>query len=243
MCNETAGFRIFGMVTCVLGVLLVLPIAGCGTPDLAVEPVPAYVASPEAIWGLKRVVLVELDSRDAPAELARDFSQSVRLAVQSRRVFPVDFAAAGEPLDTHLAGCRGPRLTLKQLVGLRKQLRCDAVMVGSVTAFEPYPDARLGVQIWLVDLRSGKLLWGVEHAWCVGDPATAEKMERYFDYPGCEDSESAVRLAEMSPRGFGDFVAWDLARSLPLPPGVAETSPRRDAGEHACDTAKNIMMN
>ena len=129
------------------------------------------------------------------------------------------------------------------LADLRSAFRCDAVMFGSVTGFEPYPDARLALRLWLIDLRSGKLLWGVDHAWQVSEPATAEKMRHYYDAACGAAGDDAVRLAQMSPRAFGEFVAWDLARALPLPPGAAEPAPHRSTSDRVRDAARNICTN
>jgi len=223
--------------------LALLALAGCGERKAALAPVPAYVRSPQAIWRLRRVVLVELDSQAGPPEVAKSLSESVRVAFGARRAFTLDSAPASEPGVFAIAPSEGPRLTLEQLAKLRSAFGCDAVMIGSVDGFAPYPDARLAVRLWLIDLRSGRLLWGVDHAWQVSDPATAEKMNRYFGSLGGGDGDDAIRLAQMSPRAFGEFVAWDLARALPVPPGTVEATPRRTKAERVYEAARNICTN
>ena len=218
-------------------------LAGCGQNQAAMETIPAYLPSAEALWRLKRVVLVELDRRDASPQVARELSESVFLAVQKRRVFPVDFATSASPVEVSLPAGLSPRFTLEQLNDMRSALRCDAVMVGAITSFGPYPGAWMAVQLWLVDLRTGRVLWGVDHAWRTTDEATSKRMQRYFASAGSEDKSDPLRLAEMSPRMLSDFVAWELAKALPQPPGAASGEPQRSPVAKALAETKKIFTN
>jgi hypothetical protein len=225
---------------------LVLALAGCGgQKPPAMETVPAYLPSPEALWRLKRVVLVELDRRDASPQVARDLSESVFLAVQNRCVFPVDFMASGPamPVEVSMPPGQGPRFTIEQLGQMRSALKCDAVLVGAITGFGSYPGAWMAVQLWLVDLRSGRLMWGVDHAWRTTDEATSKRMRRYFVSAAGEDESDPFRLAEMSPRMFSSFVAAELARALPQPPGVAGSEPRQSPAAKALAETRKIFTN
>ena len=223
-------------------------LAGCGGQrEAAIETVPAYMPSAEALWRLKRVVLVELDRRDASPQVARDLSESVFLAVQNRRVFPVDLmaSAAGSamPVAVSMPVGQGPRFSLEQLGEMRSALNCDAVLVGAIAGFEPYPRAWIAVQLWLVDLRTGRVMWGVDHAWRTTDEATSKRMQRYFTPSGGEDGTDPIRLAEMSPRMFTAFVAAELANALPQPPGTASPEPRQSRGAKALAETKKIFTN
>ncbi len=233
-----AATRTWLVVGAVVGTL-----AGCGQKQAAIETIPAYLPSAEALWRLKRVVLVELDRRDATPQVARDLSESVFLAVQNRRVFPVDFATSASPVEVSMPAGLGPRFTLEQLSDMRSALQCDAVMVGAITSFGPYPGAWMAVQLWLVDLRSGRILWGVDHAWRTTDEATSKRIRRYFAPAGGEDGSDPLRLAEMSPRMLSDFVAWELAKALPQPPGVVSSEPRRSPATKALAETKKIFTN
>ena len=228
----------FGAVACAL--------AGCGGQEqAAIETVPAYLPSAEALWRLKRVVLVELDRRDASPQVARDLSESVFLAVQNRRVFPVDLMASGSaaPIEVTMPVGQGPRFTLEQLGEMRSALKCDAVLVGAITGFGSYPGAWMAVQLWLVDLRNGRLMWGVDHAWRTTDEATSKRMRRYFASAAGEDESDPLRLAEMSPRMFSSFVAAELAQTLPQPPGVVSSEPRQSPAAKALAETRKIFTN
>ncbi len=219
----------------------VLP--GCRENPAEIETIPAYSPRPEAIRRLKRVVLVELAPRDASIEVSRDLTRSVYMAFQSRHAFSVDLVSSSSPLYASLPAGRGPRFTLQELGEMRSVLKCDAVMVGSVTGFQPYPDAWMAAQLWLVDLRSGRVLWGVDHSWRTTDGPTMKRMEYYFQSgSNCEDVESA-RLAEMSPRLLGRFVAWEMARALPFRPGTPENRPGTSTARKALVVSKKIFTN
>ncbi len=230
--------------TCILaGIALVCVQAGCGETPGEIEVIPAYSPSPETVRQLKRVVLIELDPRASSPEVARDLSESVYMALQGSQSFSVDMVTRSSPLHASLPVCRGPRFTLEELGAMRSALRCDAVMVGSVTGFQPYPDAWIAAQLWLIDLRTGKVLWGVDHAWRTTDGATMERMKQYFASGSkCEDVES-LRLAEMSPMMLGRFVAWEMARALPVRSGAVEDRPGTSGARKALVVTKKIFTN
>lgn len=224
-----------------LGLALALPtLTGCGSRNAALTPLPTYAPVPEAVWRLERVAMIELEPGQAPPEIARFLSESIQVAVSAQGPFTLDLVPACEASRITAAPCRAPRLTLEQLAALRSAYRCDGVMVGSVRGFEAYPDGSLSVQLWLIDLRSGRAVWGVDHAWRVSEPITAEKMRRHFAGTNGDDG---ARLAEMSPRAFAEFVAWELARALPLPPGQARSEPRPHFAERVGDAAWDIFTN
>ncbi len=232
------------MRTCVLaGIALVCVLAGCGETPADMEVIPAYSPSPASIWRLKRVVLVELAPRASSPEVARELSESIYMALQGRHMFSVDLVAKSSPRYVSLPEGRGPRFTLEELHAMRSALRCDAVIVGSVTGFQPYPDAWIAAQLWLIDLRSGKVLWGVDHAWRTTDGATMKRMKQYFASESeCEGVES-LRLAEMSPRMLSRFVAWEMARALPARSGAVEDRPGTSRARKALTVTKKIFTN
>jgi len=225
------------------GAALVCVLAGCGEKPGAMDAIPAYSPSPEAIWRLKRVVLIELDPRASSPEVARELSESVYLALQSRRTFSVDFVTRSSPAGASLPAGGGPQFTLQELGAMRSALRCNAVMVGSVTGFQPYPGTWLAAQLWLIDLRNGRVLWGVDHAWRTTDSSTIKKMERYLTTESDSDEAESLRLAEMSPRMLSRFVAWEMARALPSPPGTPADQPRRSTARRALVIIKKIVTN
>lgn len=222
---------------------VVCVLAGCGEKPVAMEAISAYSPSPAAIWGLKRVVLVELDPRTSSPEVARELSESVYMALQSRHAFSVDLVTRSSPVYASLPAGGGPRFTLEELGAMRSALRCDAVMVGSVTGFQPFPDAWMAAQLWLIDLRSGKVLWGVDHAWRTTDGSTIKRMERYFTSDSESEDAESLRLAEMSPRMLSRFVAWEMAKALPPQPGAPEDQPGRSGARKALVVTKKIFTN
>lgn len=222
---------------------LVCALAGCSENSAEMEVIPAYSPSPASIWRLKRVVLIELAPRSSSPEVARELSESVYMALQGRHVFAIDLVSKSSPLCDSLPQGRGPRFTLEELGALRTTLRCDAVIVGSVTGFQPYPDAWIAAQLWLIDLRSGKVLWGVDHAWRTTDGSTMARMKKYFTSKSeCEDFET-LRLAEMSPRLLSRFVAWEMARALPARSGAVEEGPGTSGARKALVVTKKIFTN
>ena len=45
------------------------------------------------------------------------------------------------------------RYTLEEIINLRETLQCDAVLLGTITEFRPYPHMIIGLRLRLLDLR------------------------------------------------------------------------------------------
>ena len=76
---------------------------------------------------------------------------------------------------------------------------------------------QIGLFLNLVDLREGRLIWGVDHIWDTTNRLTERSIERFF----VKEMRSGYgpanwRLGLLSPRMFGKFVAHEAAGTLPL---------------------------
>ena len=114
---------------------------------------------------------------------------------------------------------------LQDLVAMREELRCDAVLFGKITSFMSYPRMQMGLYLRLLDLRGGRVLWGADHVWDMTDKGVEYRAERYYkqnlrDVYGPADS--SVML--MSPSAFQRFVAHEIAQTM-----VPDVEPDPDA--------------
>ena len=198
------------------GVLAAGLLVGCAKPPSVPEPlIPCYLESPGALAGVGRAVLVEPPSDPSTAPVARDVAQALARAMAGRQLFQVDLATPGETgLDPAALDGRHT-ISLEQMKTIRAALQSDVVILAVMTEFHPYPRMRMGLRLQMLDLRSGRLLWSLDHVWDGTEDVTARRIQQYHKTrtPGLADPLE-WRVALVSPKAFGEFVAADVARTL-----------------------------
>jgi len=188
---------------------------GC-TPDGPPPPISYYAAPLEDFARVQQVAFVGLSSAPDDEAVARDTSFAIFQAIQGKRMFQANLVERTDPaLESVDATGRIP-MTYRQMSEVRQALKCDAILLGSLSEFQQYPRMRMTIRLRLMDLRRGKLLWGVDQVWDTTDKATEERVRHYFCRK--ESGESAPmdwRMGIVSPRSFEKFVAFEIARTLP----------------------------
>jgi len=203
-------------LTILLSVWAAATFSGC---TAAPEGRIAYYAAPRRdLMSLRSVAMLplvnETDHPAAPAGLAEELFQ----AVQGRRLFHIRAVSPEEAERAALPAATGP-LTLQDLARLRRSLGADAVLAGALTRWEPYPRMQVGLFLRLVDLRTGRVLWALDHVWDTTEATTQHRLRRFFaDQMGAGAEPMGWELATASPQAFRKFVAWEAASTLPAPP-------------------------
>ena len=199
----------------VCSIALLWGASGCGAPPARI----GYFL--DSSWNpilTRRVVLVELAPDKGPSEVADGLTESLYKALQSKMLFHVDVVARTSPVCRDLPLSKRGNFSLTELENMREELQCDAVVFGSVTLSTPYPRQQVGVYLLMLDLRGGRLLWGIDHTWDTTDKLTEERLKDYFS-ENMRDGYGPAdwRLARMSPRMFHEFVAREVSATLPDP--------------------------
>ena len=193
-------------------------LAGCGAGDGETE-IGYCLAQPGDLASLSRVVMLELTYDGQHPRLPREMTEELAKAVRGRMLFSVEVVGGEDQRLRDLpARPAGPR-TLGNLSALRRALGCDAVLVGSISHFQPYPHMQLGMCVQLLDLRRGRLIWGLEHTWDTADQATERRIQEFFRKTMRDDyAPLDWRIALMSPKVFQKFVACEVAGTLRADP-------------------------
>lgn len=201
----------------------VLP--GCA-PEAPPARIACHVGSRRDMLRLHRVALVTLACEEEYAGIGEGMTQALFQAVQQRKLFhlrvvrPDDLRYAEGDLPI------GRPCRLEELSAMRKALNCNAVLLGSINHFRPYPRMQMGLYLRLIDLRGGRLLWAVDHTWDTAEKNIEARMKDFF----AENARSGYdplhwRVGMLSPRAFGKFVAHEAAATLPSgepPPAAAD---------------------
>ena len=98
---------------------------------------------------------------------------------------------------------------------MRKTLNCDAVLIGTVTGFEPFPHLTIGLRLKLIDLADGQLLWALEQIWDTTDKTTENRIKNYYSRHNFLGSATLQeKLGTVSSLRFVKFVASETAETL-----------------------------
>jgi hypothetical protein len=183
-----------------------------------------YLNPDKDLSSVGRAALVELNNDSGYPQIPTDVTEALFQSFQKRQLFSLAVVRQNDPAWRSLqlespyqtqSMKVPPTYSLEQLLSMRKTLKCDAVLIGTITQFKPYPHMVIGLRLKLVDLRDGRLLWALEQVWDSSDKATEYRIESYFQYQ-LRSGYAPLReqLVAVSPLEFIKFVAYEVAATL-----------------------------
>jgi hypothetical protein len=200
-------------VCCILGLVLCV-LAGCQRGSSYTPMAGSYYLNPTAdLSSLGRVALVELDNGSSYPEIAKNATDAIYVGLQKKQHFGLTSIAQDEEIWRSLQSDSDSSYMPEQLLEMRNVLKCDAVLTGAVTQYEPYPHMSIGMRMRLIDLRNGALLWAVEQVWDSADKGVSQRIKQYLKSQ--KDSGSgSEELVAMSSLKFLKFVGYEIAETL-----------------------------
>jgi hypothetical protein len=203
--------------TVLLLLLLLFSSSGCHIYEPMVPPMANYYyLNPDKdLSTVGRVAIVELDNDSSYPQISTDITDALFQALQKKQLFGLTVIRQDDPLWRSLQLDADSTYTLEQLSIIRKTLKYDAVLTGTVTRYQPYPHMAVGLRLKLVDLRDGQLLWALEQIWDSADKTTEYRIKSFFRTQMRSGFEPlGERLAILSPLKFTKFVAYEVAETL-----------------------------
>jgi hypothetical protein len=163
-----------------------------------------------------RVVIVEMDNKSAYPQISAEATEAISQALQKRQVFSLTVLQKTDPKWKSLQLDADSTYSFKQLFEIRSTLNCDAVLVGTVTGYQPYPHTSIGLRLKLIDLSDGQLIWAFEQIWDTADKNMNNRVKKYFDKHLRTDSTTLQEhyLVNISPITFIKFVAYEVAETI-----------------------------
>ena len=105
--------------------------------------------------------------------------------------------------------------TLDQLMITRNILRCDAVLVGKITEYTPYPHMVIGLRLKMISLDDGRHIWAFEQVWDTADKKTEHRIKKFLaNQTQLVSANMNERLVTISSIKFLKFVAYEVALTL-----------------------------
>lgn len=178
-----------------------------------------YLNAEKDLSTIGRVSLIELNN-DNPAfpQISGDATDALSLAFQKKQLFGLTVIRQDDPIWRSLQLDVNENYTLEQLSAIRKSLKSDAVIIGKVITFNPYPQMTIGLRLKLIDLNSGQMLWAIEQVWDTTDKNVEERIKGYYEDKGITSifTEGALqeKIGTISSLKFIKFVADETAGTL-----------------------------
>jgi len=193
--------------------LLVVLMSGCRSQSASAPVSDYYYLNPNnKLNSIGRVAIVELDNNSSYPQVSADVTQALYQALQKRQVFGLTVVRQHDPSWRSLQLDLDTSYTLEQLLAIREELKCDGLLLGTVTEYRPYPHMAMGLRMRLLDLRDGQLQWALEQVWDSADKTTEKHVRNYFK----SEKRSGFaplqeKLAAVSPIEFLKFVSYEVA--------------------------------
>ena len=156
-----------------------------------------------------------MENKSSYPQVSEDVTKALFQAIQKKQLFGLNLVRRDEPKWRSLQLNSNCTESLSQLLALRRTLKCNAVLTGTVTEYQPYPHMSVGLRLKLVDLQDGQLLWAFEQVWDSADKKTEQRIKSYFK---SQLRSGFVPLQEqliaLSPLRFIKFTAYEVAETL-----------------------------
>ncbi|MBN1974883.1 MAG: hypothetical protein JW787_14680 [Sedimentisphaerales bacterium] len=198
----------------VLSISLLIP--GCKSHEIAREPANYYYQNPnKKISDMGRIAIVELQNDSSYPQMSNDITEALFQSLQKKQVFGLTMVRQRDPLWKSLQLEPDATYTLDQMAAIRQTLKCDGVLIGTITEFKPYPHMAAGLRLKLIDLTQGELLWALEQVWNSSDKITEQKIKKYLNETKSSSlKNSNERITSMSPLEFIKYVSFEVAQTL-----------------------------
>jgi len=196
--------------------LLSVLLAGCYFVSVSPPPPDYYYVNPDkSLAAIGKVAIIELDNESLYPKISADVTEALFEAIQKRQAFSLTVVPASGPRWRSLQmDCDSPH-SLEQLGTIRKTLRCNAILVGTVTQYEPFPHLVIGLRLRLLDLTDGQLIWAIEQVWDSADQRTEYRIKKYFrSQMRSGSAELREQLVAVSSLKFIKYVAYEVGETL-----------------------------
>lgn len=189
-------------------------LTGCAS-DKTITLNYCYLNPDKNLCALGRVALIELNNDTTYPQASSDITDALFQAIQKRQVFGLTAVRRNETLYQTLQISPNSAMTLEILSNAQKTLDCSAILVGTVTEYQPYPNLIICLRLKIIDLRDGQLVWALEQIWDGSDKTTRALIKEYYKSQARINSAGlAEKLVNVSPLEFMKFVGYEVAKTL-----------------------------
>jgi TolB-like protein len=166
--------------------------------------------------GIRRVAVLPFVDRSRYPEASERLTEAFALELRKVRKFDVLQCTLDMPL-AHLAAARSSFDPVEARL-LGETLNVDAVVLGEILEYEPYRPIAIGLRAFMIDTRSGRVVWTVDETLDTGELAVANLARQYYyDVVDPDASEFLDDRVLLSMRTFARCVCYHFVRTLDRP--------------------------
>jgi hypothetical protein len=200
----------------VIPALLAIVLSGCSIYKAPPQVANYYfLDSDKDLASIGRVAIIELTNESSYPQIASEVTEALFHSFQKRQLFGLSIVYLNDPAWRSLQLDVSSTYTLEQLLAIRKALKCDAMLIGTITSYQPYPHMSIGLNLKLIDLKDGQLVWALEQIWDSADKTTESHIKSYFKKQLHSDfAPLHERVMLLSPIEFIKFVACEAAETM-----------------------------
>ncbi len=204
---------------------------GCTVVNPVVPETGHYYISPTADFArIGQVVVFEFENQTNYPDCSNELTSAVSDALKRKHLFNLRTLVRTSDLWLDLQLDK-PSFTNQELLTLRKRLIADGIVIGRVSEYKPYPHLMTSMNLKLIDLNDGSIVWGMEQIWDSTDQSVQRRMKMYYQEKigkGFEPLE--WQILTNSPRMFHQFVSDEVAQTFPHAAQILKMRPSRGGG-------------
>jgi len=102
----------------------------------------------------------------------------------------------------------------RTIIGLSRRFNLDAILIGTITDQQYFPPQRLGIQVDMVAAETGLVIWSSSLQLDASKRRVRDSLRAWSQLDQGDLEGEDWELALISPRRFGRFAAWQVARLL-----------------------------
>lgn len=196
--------------------VILLTFCSCSLQRAPTPPGNYFYINPNMdLTEIGKVILVQLDNKSDYHQISTDVTRSLFEELQKKQVFSLRVIPDTDPAWRALQLNLDSAYTLEQLMTARKTLRCHAVLVGTITEYQPYPHMVIGLHLKMINLDDGQLIWAFEQVWDTADKKTEYRIKKFLaNQTQPVSANMDKRLVTVSSIKFLKFVAHEVALTL-----------------------------
>jgi hypothetical protein len=195
---------------------ILLAACGCRSTGIVRERAEFYYQNPRKdLSSMGRIAIVELQNDSSYPQMSSNITEALFQSLQKKQVFGLTIVRQRDALWKSLQLAPDTTYTLEQMAAVRQTLKCDGVLIGTITEFEPYPHMAVGLRLKLIDLTSGELLWAIEQVWNSSDKVTERRIRKYLNETRSSlANNSNESITAISPLEFIKYISYEVAQTL-----------------------------
>ena len=199
-----------------LSAIFAVVLSGCNIMDPVVPESGHYYINPHSDFpSIGRVVVLECENNSNYPRLSLELAHATARELRKKHLFNISVLGKSDPAWKSL-DLDSVSYSLDEMSQMRSRLNADAVIIGRISEYQPYPHMLVGVNMRMIDLRGGMVVWGMEQLWDSSDKQLERRMKIYFDDNLRSDYDPMDwSLLITSPKLFNKFVAYEIALTLP----------------------------